>query len=106
MRRTRKVRHPLEYLSKAGTAAAVSGRQTLDEEDLLFEFILNALRLNAGFTAALFERHTGLGRERLEPGLARAQRRGMIERIGATVRPTPLGRRFLNDLIAIFGPEG
>ncbi len=102
--RARKVRHPAEYLGKAGTSAAVSSRRTLDKEDLLFEFMLNALRLNAGFTAALFESRTGLRRERLEPGLARAQERGMIERTGATVRPTPLGRRYLNDLIAFFGP--
>ena len=102
--RARKVRHPAEYLGKAGTPAAVSSRRTLDRDDLLFEFMLNALRLNAGFTPALFESRTGLGRERLEPGLDRAQERGMIERNGATVRPSPLGRRYLNDLIALFGP--
>ena len=89
---------------KAGTAGAVSDRRTLDEEDLVFEFMLNALRLNTGVTAALFENHTGLRRERLEPGLARAQQHGMMERLGATVRPTPLGRRYLNDLILLFGP--
>jgi oxygen-independent coproporphyrinogen-3 oxidase len=103
VRRTRKVRHPADYLNKAGTGAAVSGHQTLNEEDLVFEFMLNALRLNAGFTLALFENHTGLGRERLGQGLAEATKRGMIDQIGASVRPTPLGRQYLNDLIAIFG---
>lgn len=104
VRRTRKVRHPADYLKTAGTGAAVSGRQTLTEEDLVFEFMLNALRLNAGFTLALFEHHAGLGHERLDRGLAEARKRGMIDQIGATVRPTPLGRRYLNDLIALFAP--
>ena len=103
VKRTRKVRHPADYLKKAGTGASVSGREMLNDEDLVFEFMLNALRLNAGFTLALFENHTGLGRERLDQGLAEATKRGMMEQIATTVRPTPLGRRYLNDLIAIFG---
>jgi oxygen-independent coproporphyrinogen-3 oxidase len=37
--------------------------------------------------------------------LAAAEQRGLIERDHQRVAPTPLGRRFLNDLLQIFLPE-
>ena len=38
-------------------------------------------------------------------GLEAAERRGLIERDATRVRPTPLGRRFLNDLLQLFLEE-
>jgi len=34
--------------------------------------------------------------------LDKAERRGLIERDHERIAPTPLGRRFLNDLLQIF----
>ena len=74
-------------------------------DDLVFEFMLNALRLNDGVDEALFEARTGLERARLHRKMAGVIDRGLIaqDRDGRW-RPTPLGRRFLNDLQAAFLP--
>jgi oxygen-independent coproporphyrinogen-3 oxidase len=68
--------------------------------------MLNALRLNEGFTSEGFEERTGLSFAGLERRLGADVSRGMIEaHTPAGWRATPLGRRFLNDLIAGFLPD-
>ena len=71
-------------------------------QEIPFEFMMNALRLNAGFPAALFEERAGLPLTAILRELENAERRGLIERDHVRIAPTPLGRRFLNDLLQIF----
>ncbi|MNC91324.1 coproporphyrinogen III oxidase [compost metagenome] len=71
-----------------------------------FEFMMNALRLNGGFPARLFEERAGLPLASVLRGLEEAGRRGLIERDHERIAPTRLGRRFLNDLLQVFlGPR-
>jgi oxygen-independent coproporphyrinogen-3 oxidase len=58
--------------------------------------------LGAGFAAALFEERAGLPLTAILRELENAERRGLIERDHARIAPTPLGRRFLNDLLQLF----
>lgn len=97
-----KVRHPGEYLLKAGTAAAVGGDDFLDAQRLPFDFMLNALRLNDGVPMAMFEARTGLPRAAIADTLAVARDRGWLEAGDDWLRPTELGRRFGNDVIGLF----
>ncbi|TCJ11816.1 oxygen-independent coproporphyrinogen III oxidase-like protein [Parasulfuritortus cantonensis] len=94
-------RHPKDYLAWAGGGLPAEER-VLDADDLRFEFMMNALRLNGGFQEGLFGERTGLAPGTLAAGLAEADRRGLVERDGPTIRPSPLGRRFLNDLLQLF----
>jgi oxygen-independent coproporphyrinogen-3 oxidase len=64
--------------------------------------MLNALRLNEGFSMPEFEQRTGLAASAVEPALRRALGRDLLERSGERWRPTELGSRFLNDLQAGF----
>ena len=66
---------------------------------------MNALRLDRGFPVALFAERTGLPLAAIEAPLARAEAAGLLARDAFTVRPTPRGRRFLNDLLGLFLPE-
>ena len=66
--------------------------------------MLNALRLNDGFPLAQFAARTGLASSSIAAGLANAESRGWLQREDDHVTPTPLGRRFLNDVIASFLP--
>lgn len=76
------------------------------EADLLFEFMLNALRLPDGFAERAFEERTGLSFDVARPGVAELADRGLMQAAGsATWRPTPLGLRFLNELQAHFLPS-
>jgi putative oxygen-independent coproporphyrinogen III oxidase len=84
------------------TAAAPGERQFIATVDVPFEFMLNALRLNEGFSTHDFECRTGLPASAIEPKLRRAWQRGLIEVTARGWRPSPLGGRFLNDLQAGF----
>jgi oxygen-independent coproporphyrinogen-3 oxidase len=103
--RTARVRQPGRYLAAPSPVARVAETRVLSADDLAFEFCLNALRLVAGFDAALFEARTGLPWSVLDGPLAAAQARGLVT-TGADRgwSPTTLGQRFLNDLQAIFLP--
>ena len=71
-------------------------------DDVGFEFMLNALRLADGVPASLFAERTGFPLAIVQRGLGDAVRRGLLEADPASIRPTELGRRFLNDLQALF----
>jgi oxygen-independent coproporphyrinogen-3 oxidase len=103
--RSAKLRHPRDYLAKAAGAERIAEQHIVNRHEAGFEFMLNALRLNEGFPVALFAQHTGLPLSIVETPLHQAETRGLIERDMHTIRPTALGRRFLNDLTALFLPE-
>ena len=100
-----KVKQPRDFLAKVGTPGILGGEQHLRNEDVAFEFMLNALRLTEGFPATLFTERTGLPLASLEPALAQAGARGLVEHSAGIICATTLGRRFLNDLIGLFLPE-
>jgi oxygen-independent coproporphyrinogen-3 oxidase len=97
-----KLRHPAEYQAKAGTPAAIGGDEVLTASRLPFDFMLNALRLNAGVPVAMFEARTGLPRAAIAHRLGTAHARGWLEPDPDWLRPTELGRRFANDVIGLF----
>jgi len=67
---------------------------------------MNALRLNQGFDAALFETRTSLPLMAIENELRRAEKEGLIERASGRIAPTHRGRRFLNQLLGLFLLDG
>ena len=82
--------------------AAIGEGGFIAAADLPFEFMLNALRLNDGFSSDCYQARTGLALNEVDTRLSDAQDRGLIEPILNGWRPTELGRRFLNDLQAGF----
>jgi oxygen-independent coproporphyrinogen-3 oxidase len=95
-------RHPREYMAWATAGAPAQDERVLERADLRFEFMMNALRLNGGFDEALFSERTGLPPGVLAAALAEAEARGLLERGGGRIRPSRLGRDFLNDLLQLF----
>ncbi|HWR87258.1 MAG TPA: radical SAM family heme chaperone HemW [Acidiferrobacterales bacterium] len=100
-----KVKQPRNFLETAGTTDSLGGEQRLGAVDVAFEFMLNALRLTEGIPALLFSERTGLDPSCMQKPLTQAMARGLLEPGLAHIRPTPLGRRFLNELVALFLPE-
>lgn len=102
--RKSRVRQPREYLGRS-PRDRVHETQVVSESALPFEFMLNALRLVDGFDRAGFESRTGLRMTTIEQTLAVARARGLLEQSSPErYRPTELGRRFLNELQALFLP--
>lgn len=100
-----RVREPRLYMERALAGQAVAQDSEISRADLPFEFMLNAMRLPEGFALQDFTQRTGLPLSAIEPGLALADARGLIERDLAHVRPTSRGLDFLNDLQALFLPD-
>jgi oxygen-independent coproporphyrinogen-3 oxidase len=110
--RTTKPKQPREYqeLLRAATHEPAAADGSIGEssfiapKDLPFEFMLNALRLNEGFSIRDYRLRTGLEMCSIEGKLGVAEQRGLITARVDGWRPTELGRRFLNDLQASFLP--
>jgi oxygen-independent coproporphyrinogen-3 oxidase len=103
----RQVRHkqPKQYLEQVTAGAPLQEERIVTRSDVGFEFMLNALRLTDGVPATLFSEHAGYPLALVQRELATAEARGLIEREPLSIRPTELGRRFLNDLQALFLAE-
>jgi len=96
-----KQRQPAAYIKHAMLGDPCSGTSELDQPDILFEFLLNALRLRQGFTFELFERRTGIHKQRLleackkiDPDLLVVTETGF--------NTSPRGFDFLNDVLENF----
>ncbi len=100
--RARRVRDPHRFLDAAGSSAVLAGRRSPTAPELVFEFALNALRLRHGVPAELFGARTGLCYDLLALPLEEARFRGLIDPTLGALRASPLGYRFLNDLVALF----
>jgi oxygen-independent coproporphyrinogen-3 oxidase len=102
--REARTRAPADYLRRAAQGDAVAERREVGAADARFEFMMNALRLPGGFPEKLFTERTGQPLAAAEPALSAAIERGLLERRRGEIRPTPLGLRFLSDLVASFLP--
>jgi len=106
IRRRWKIRSPRAYLQSANTPRRIGGDEVILAEQLPFEFMLNALRLNEGVPMTDFTARTGLPAGAAAKPLLEARARGWLTDDTDRLRPTTLGRRFLNDLIEAFLPPG
>jgi oxygen-independent coproporphyrinogen-3 oxidase len=95
-------RNPRAYMEGAARGDFISTRQVVARADLPGEFMMNALRLNEGFPLGLFTERTGLPLSMIEESALAARRNGLLETVEGSMRPTPRGRRFLNQLLAGF----
>ncbi|MBT8084687.1 MAG: radical SAM family heme chaperone HemW [Woeseia sp.] len=104
--RYQKTAHPRAYMEEclAGSGEPASAT-AVDGGDRVFEFMLNALRMPAGFSEALLEERTGMPAADLRGQFLDLESRGLLEAPEAGKwRPTALGLRFLNALQAAFLP--
>jgi len=95
-------REPRLYMDQALAGRALSQEDDVGRSELPFEFMLNALRLRYGFGLRDFTERTGLGVTAIEAALQQAERKGLLERDFARVRPTQRGFDFLSDLQELF----
>ena len=103
--RQARYKQPQAYLDQVRLGAPVQTEQKLSRDDLCFEFMMNALRLNDGFATELFTERTSLPLLLIRSELEQAEKRGLLMRDIQRIAPTELGRRFLNDLLEIFLKE-
>jgi len=95
-------KHPATYMTQAMAGNAVQEAHDVGADELPFEFMLNVLRLTDGVPTTLFHDTTGLQPNAIGRQLAAAEKKGLLEADPTVIRPTELGRRFLNDLQEMF----
>ena len=100
--RQARYKQPQAYIEQAGKDAPIQTEHEVSRNELSFEFMMNALRLNEGFDSTLFQERTSLTLLGIQRELAEAERRGLLTRDHQRIAPTKLGQRFLNDLLEIF----
>ncbi|UMZ15409.1 radical SAM family heme chaperone HemW [Pseudomonas sp. MPFS] len=98
--RTWKTRLPKDYLNPAKPFKA--GEKTLGNDELPFEFLMNALRLTDGVDAVLFAQRTGLDLASLAEARRQAEQSGLLQVEPSRLAATPRGQLFLNDLLQYF----
>jgi oxygen-independent coproporphyrinogen-3 oxidase len=93
-----KHRQPQQYIDRTLSGDSVSGQQQLDKPDIVFEFLLNALRLKDGCAIKKFEQRTGLDLavlaeqvKHIEPSLLRVD--------NDSIRTSDQGFLFLNEIL-------
>jgi putative oxygen-independent coproporphyrinogen III oxidase len=95
-------KQPQAYMQQTANRAPIQTVNEVSRDELGFEFLMNALRLNEGFDSELFQQRTSLSLLSIQRELAVAEKRGLLLRDHQRIAPTKLGQRFLNDLLGIF----
>jgi oxygen-independent coproporphyrinogen-3 oxidase len=80
----------------------VGGIDTIAVQQIPFEFMMNALRLNDGFKVSTFERRTGIAFEAIEPLLRKHESQGLIELSEDLIKPSQFGHNMLNNMLEDF----
>jgi len=96
-------RHPDSYMEKIfRDGHALIDERILDKDDLPFEYMLNTLRLIDGVPTHAFHEKTGLQLAHINPMLEAAVKKGLLDTDPRTLKATPLGMQYLNDLQMLF----
>ncbi|MBN1237562.1 MAG: radical SAM family heme chaperone HemW [Gammaproteobacteria bacterium] len=100
--RRAKTRNPATYMERAGTPAAVGEERVESPEQIVLEFMMNALRLTDGVDVDCFERRTGQPRSVIAAAIADGVRRGWLHDCATVLKPTPRGLDVLNSVLLLF----
>jgi putative oxygen-independent coproporphyrinogen III oxidase len=100
--RESRYKNPKQYMEKVNSQNMIESKTIIHDNDLAFEFMMNQLRLTDGFTIQSFEEKTGLSISVIDKELKTAIDKKLISIDNKMIKPTPLGQRFLNDLLSIF----
>ncbi len=80
--RYKKAANPLQYMTMLENGEAFAAPEQVAVADLVFEFMLNALRLTDGFSESVFCETTGLAPADLDVAMQAASARGLVARSG------------------------
>lgn len=99
--RFQKSRLPKDYLAFENAPKMVNFERIADE-NLPFEFMMNALRLKDGVSTDMFETRTGLLISTIDNEMLPLQHQGLMVSDPLRIAPTRLGFRYVNYLVSQF----
>ena len=83
-------------------APKMVGWSAIASDELVSEFMLNALRLHDGVTWQLFEARTGMSYKDIADSVERLVAKGLLTESTEKLQTTALGRRYLNQILRAF----
>ena len=95
-------KNPAQYIENVKKNTPFIEEKLLVKNELIFEFMMNALRLNHGFKKNLFISSTGVSLDQIKGELDIAKDKGLLIETSDIIKPTILGQQFLNELLQIF----
>ena len=104
IQRYAKHRHPRRYLEAIESGDWRAEKRFLNDEERIFEFFLNQLRLKQGVLIDDFIARTGLPWQVVEPRVQEAVDKGLLQAHQKGLRTTALGWKFVNDIQQMFLP--
>lgn len=102
--RFQKSRQPDSYMHAVSTNTQTVQYRTLGSDDLIFEFMLNSLRLTEGFSIDTFIAATGVEWQFIEAEIMQLVEKQWLIIENSHVKTTPLGYRFLDEVVEKFLP--
>ncbi|MBR9812739.1 radical SAM family heme chaperone HemW [bacterium] len=102
--RRERIKTPAQYMQAAGSPTVLAGAAPIADEAVLFEYMMNRLRLNAPIARREFERATGLRWAGLASAMSNMRDRDLVTSDDKQLSLTPLGRHHLDDVISGFLP--
>ena len=106
VRRRARQRHPKTWLKAKQSGNWLAEDRLIGEEERVFEFFLNQLRLCDGVRKEQFTPRTGVAWDRVSVRVEKAIESGLLTDGNGVLRPTSLGWRFSNEIQAMFLPSG
>lgn len=103
--RFQRTRHPTHYLEEfknGGASTLIDTLRAIPDEDIVGEFMMNALRLRNGAPASLLHERTGKQRDVIHKTLERLEARGLMASDLDRLATTPLGYRHLDSVVEAF----
>ncbi len=97
-----KARHPADYLKTAESVDRIRGEVSVSPAETRLEFMMNALRLNDGFSVQDFEGRTGESIASVRRTLEKAEKEGLIEYQLQQIKTTELGANYLDTVLQLF----
>lgn len=98
--RTTKIKHPRGYLDINKDLLDRQWQVAADE--LPFEYMMNRLRLIEAFPKAEYSELTGQSDDTIAQAIEQAVAKGLLNDLGEKWQVSPLGQRYLNELLDLF----
>jgi putative oxygen-independent coproporphyrinogen III oxidase len=104
VRRRIRQRHPRSWMEGVWQGKGIIEDRALDQDERIFEFFLNQLRLRDGVQKSQLKPRAGVAWSEVAARVEAAIEKGLLRDDNELLSPTDLGWRFSNEIQAIFLP--
>jgi len=94
--RSWKIKHPATYIERENK---IGGQDEIDHQQIPFEYMMNALRLNHGISISQFEERTNMPISVIRPLLEKHSNQDLVIVSDSRITPTKFGHNMLNIML-------